>query len=164
MVTVAWSKLYKPENEGGLGIRSLRSINDAALLKLSWDMLTSKSDWASLLKARFLKNNKPIVYYAKSTIWSSVRNHISSVIDNSSWCNGNGKSINFWHDNWLSNPVSELLDLPMSVHPFVKATISYFISNGTWRISNSFFVSYPDIENLMLQVDIPTKSYEDTRV
>lgn len=35
LVTVAWKKVCSPTNEGGLGIHSLRALNEAALLKLS---------------------------------------------------------------------------------------------------------------------------------
>lgn len=41
VVTVAWHKLCAPIEQGGLGIRSLRYINKAAMLKLSWDMISS---------------------------------------------------------------------------------------------------------------------------
>lgn len=36
VVTVAWKKVCAPYNEGGLAIKSLRILNEAALLKLSW--------------------------------------------------------------------------------------------------------------------------------
>lgn len=41
IVTVAWHKLCKPVEEGGLGLRSLRKLNEATNLKLCWDMLHS---------------------------------------------------------------------------------------------------------------------------
>lgn len=40
-VTVAWHKLCKPEAEGGLGVRSLRAVNNASMLKLYWDFISS---------------------------------------------------------------------------------------------------------------------------
>lgn len=39
--TMAWHKVCSPFNEGGLGLRSLKAINDAAMLKLSWDITSS---------------------------------------------------------------------------------------------------------------------------
>lgn len=42
IVTVAWSKVCCPMQEGGLGLRSIRSINDAAMLQLSWDLIASE--------------------------------------------------------------------------------------------------------------------------
>jgi hypothetical protein len=34
LVTVAWSKISKPVNEGGLGLRSISNLNKGANLKL----------------------------------------------------------------------------------------------------------------------------------
>lgn len=50
IVTVAWSKVCTPYAAGGLGIRPLRGINDVALLKLCWQMFTSKYQWASFCR------------------------------------------------------------------------------------------------------------------
>ncbi|XP_058746523.1 uncharacterized protein LOC131619448 [Vicia villosa] len=44
LVTVAWDKCCRPFEEGGLGIRSLITLNEAANLKLCWDMKASLED------------------------------------------------------------------------------------------------------------------------
>ncbi|KAF1884436.1 hypothetical protein Lal_00028314 [Lupinus albus] len=38
LFTVAWIKVYSPMGVGGLGLRSLKLMNKAALLKLTWEM------------------------------------------------------------------------------------------------------------------------------
>lgn len=83
LVTVAWQKLWSPCNEGDLGLRSLRSINNAALLKLCWEMFSTQNQWAQLLKSRFWRNHSPIRHYAKSSLWPGVREHVNSVIQGS---------------------------------------------------------------------------------
>ncbi|MCI10142.1 RNA-directed DNA polymerase (Reverse transcriptase), partial [Trifolium medium] len=50
LVTVSWKKVCAPSEEGGLGLRSLISTNEAANLKLCWDLLHSNEDWAAILK------------------------------------------------------------------------------------------------------------------
>lgn len=85
VVTVSWKKVRSPYLEGGLDIRPLRSINQAATLKLSWDFLTSNSQWAGFLRARLLKNNSPRSSFVKSSIWPSIRNCFHTVMENSSW-------------------------------------------------------------------------------
>lgn len=43
MVTITWKKVCLPIEEGGLGLKSIQTINRAALLKLSWDFIHSQS-------------------------------------------------------------------------------------------------------------------------
>lgn len=65
VVTVAWSTMCLPLSEGGLGLRSLRSINDLAMLKLSWDILSSPAPWATFFRSRFLKMGRLVASYLK---------------------------------------------------------------------------------------------------
>lgn len=44
LVTMAWKKLWKPYEEGGLGLRSLISMNEAFNIKLCWDLMQSEED------------------------------------------------------------------------------------------------------------------------
>jgi hypothetical protein len=60
LVTVALHKVCLPFSEGGLGIRSLTSINEAENLKLCWELFNSTEAWAILLKNRVLRNYSPI--------------------------------------------------------------------------------------------------------
>lgn len=53
IVTVAWEKVCSPLEVGGLGLRSLKSMNSGALLKLTWEVMSSDQDWAVLLRSRF---------------------------------------------------------------------------------------------------------------
>jgi hypothetical protein len=55
LVTVAWKKVCTPLAEGFLGLRSLLRLNEAANLKLCWDLLLFEEDWAIILKKRFSK-------------------------------------------------------------------------------------------------------------
>jgi hypothetical protein len=52
---VAWKKVCTPLAEGCLGLRSFLRLNEAANLKLCWDLLLFEEDWAIILKKRFSK-------------------------------------------------------------------------------------------------------------
>ncbi|GAV93036.1 hypothetical protein CFOL_v3_36414, partial [Cephalotus follicularis] len=39
---VAWSKVFRPREEGGLGIKDARSWNRAAIMKIGWDICWRK--------------------------------------------------------------------------------------------------------------------------
>jgi len=44
LITVSWKKVCKTEKKGGLGVTSLVSLNEAANLKLCWELISSKND------------------------------------------------------------------------------------------------------------------------
>lgn len=41
IVTVAWDKICTPFSEGGLGLCSLKSTDKEAMLKLTWEVVSS---------------------------------------------------------------------------------------------------------------------------
>lgn len=45
VVTVAWHRICCSFKEGGLGLRSLRTTNDAAMLKLCWEFKSSNDPY-----------------------------------------------------------------------------------------------------------------------
>lgn len=65
---VAWSKVCKSTLDGGLGLRSLNTINKAALLKLGWELVSSNLQCASLVRSRVFRSGKPVIQHIKSSI------------------------------------------------------------------------------------------------
>ncbi|XP_042486145.1 uncharacterized protein LOC122066407 [Macadamia integrifolia] len=57
-IIVKWDKVYKPKEEGGLGIRRLRDVNLALLAKQSWNIKHGSSRMSDFLKARHLGVDK----------------------------------------------------------------------------------------------------------
>ena len=51
----SWTNICKPKVEGGVGIRRIQEINEAAGLKLIWKLCTSQSLWASWMNERYCK-------------------------------------------------------------------------------------------------------------
>ncbi|XP_019435167.1 PREDICTED: uncharacterized protein LOC109341679 [Lupinus angustifolius] len=73
LVTVAWHKVCCPVSEGGLGIRSLSAMNQAAILKLAWDMRCSSQEW--LIKDNsiwLLGDGSSINYWLDNWLGSSI--------------------------------------------------------------------------------------------
>ncbi|KAJ1443251.1 Reverse transcriptase zinc-binding domain [Sesbania bispinosa] len=51
---IAWDKVCKPKQKGGLGFRSLRVLNEAYLLKLAWSLHSNPDAvWVKILKAKY---------------------------------------------------------------------------------------------------------------
>lgn len=68
LIIVAWHKCCKQLNEGGIVLRSLIILNKATNLKNCRDFLNANSGWSILLKARVLRNERPI----KNNFLSSI--------------------------------------------------------------------------------------------
>lgn len=90
VVTVAWHKVCKKIDEGGLGLRSLGVLNESSNMKLCWDLHNSQEDWVILLRSRVFRGKKPISYHVFSFIWSSVKGENSTILANSCWNIGSG--------------------------------------------------------------------------
>jgi hypothetical protein len=113
--TVAWKKIGRPLDEGGLDIRSLVQMNDSLLLLLCWRFFSSNDQWAVLCRSRFLKNGRPRQSFMHSSIWSGIRRHIQTVMDNTRWVIGTRDNISFWVDTWLDESIAGAFNIPTSV-------------------------------------------------
>jgi len=82
-VTVAWKKVCKPLSQGGLSLRSIKTLNTSTNFYVLWTLLHSKDDWANLLRARVLRSRKPIKYNIHSSLWSSIKEELSDITNNS---------------------------------------------------------------------------------
>ncbi|WJX52536.1 hypothetical protein P8452_38639 [Trifolium repens] len=161
LVTVAWHKVCSPFDEGGLGIRSLSKINEAANLKLCWELTQSDLQWAKFLRFRVLKGAKPISYHIFSSVWSSIKHKFHEVCTNSSWQIGNGESINFWSDPWCGDPLVVTLNIPLHLHSSLQAKVKDFIENKSWKIPVCLLFAYPDLQSFLNNVTIPLCERED---
>jgi ribonuclease HI len=161
LVTVAWHKVCTPFHEGGLGIRSLSKVNEAANLKTCWELFQSEMQWAKFLRSRIFKGSFPISYHISSSVWSSVRHKFHDICSNSSWQVGNGELINFWLDPWCGEPLVLALNIPQHLHPLLKAKVTHFIENRSWKIPACLLLAYPALQSLTDSTTIPLIEKED---
>ena len=54
---VNWEEVCKPKNKGGLGVRRLRDLNKALLMKIGWRLGEDNIDWGNVMKAKYLSNS-----------------------------------------------------------------------------------------------------------
>jgi hypothetical protein len=161
LVTVAWHKSCKPLKEGGLGIRNLSDINEAGNLKLCWEIVQSDFPWASFVRSRVLRNKNPIRYHISSSIWSSAKHKLPTILNNTSWQLGNGESINFWCDNWCKIPFVDLFNIPPLLHSSLQSTVSQFINNNNWCVPQDIHQVFPNLQQSLNLVTIPLIQKED---
>lgn len=101
---VSWLNICKTKEEGGLGLRPLKEVNQVCSLKLIWRILSAQSPWISWIKIYLIR---------KGSIWT-----IKDNTQGGSWmwrkilkCRDmakrfykaevrNGEKTSFWHENW----------------------------------------------------------------
>lgn len=164
MVTGSWNKVCKPLEEGGLGLSNLITLNEAANLKLCWEMLNSQKPWAILLKNRACINGNPVRCHIFSSIWSSIKIEHSIILEYSSWNIGNGELVNFWNDRWCGQPLAITLNMPTSLSHQLNAKVCDFIDDFQWIFPISFQIMFPAVRQLAHQVIIPKVHIEDSLV
>ncbi|CAL0332867.1 unnamed protein product [Lupinus luteus] len=149
LVTVAWKNVCLPLKEGGLGIRSIKKMNQAAMLKLTWEMLHSNQEWARFFRNRFGHTPNPSTRYFKSSIWPAIKANWHMVHMNSVWIIGDGKTTNFWIDNWLGEPLADTLNIPWNLQKNLNASVADFIIDKSWIIPHSLNILYPQLLDLI---------------
>ena len=164
MVTISWNKICKPYLEGGLGLRSLTTLNEAANLKLCWDLKNSKEDWAVLLRSKVFRGNKVIAYHIFSSIWSSVKVEFKITEENCTWIIGNGESINFWLDTWYKEPLVSILNIPKHLHANLTDKVSDFMLHSQWNIPTTVLEVFPTLSHFVQQTTLPSVSKDDNLV
>lgn len=77
MYWVAWDKICKPKEEGGLGVKNIELFNVALLAKWKWRILSEEdAPWWDLLSHRygdlksiFFSENRPLNRRANYSLW-----------------------------------------------------------------------------------------------
>jgi hypothetical protein len=165
LFTVAWKKVCKPISEGGLGIRSLRTLNEASNLKLCWDLLNSQDDWAILLKSRVIRGQKCINHHIFSSIWCGIKNELNVIWENASFNLGNGRDILFWTDRWCDEvSIADILLIPNSMQRNLQAKVADFIQGKHWFIPVEIDLMFPLVKQLVNKIHIPLEDKPDSLI
>lgn len=104
---INWTRLCQPKEEGGLGIKKMKTMNKAFVMKLAWGIAQENNMWVRFLKEKYLKSNRrddhPTATTRDSVLWKEICRVWHTVQQNTSWNLGNGKQILFWKDSWLAS-------------------------------------------------------------
>ncbi|KAF6148360.1 hypothetical protein GIB67_025579 [Kingdonia uniflora] len=104
------------------------------LMKLGWGFLNDHDPWAVFLRAKFFTKNGLISNYKKnSSIWTGLKEAITTVNTHSTWIIGSGKEIDFWRDCWGSDiALIDLLDISPVIWNLCIARLCRIISQHAW--------------------------------
>ncbi|KAF6161998.1 hypothetical protein GIB67_021919 [Kingdonia uniflora] len=131
VVTVSWAKTFKPTNEGGLGLRRLQDINKSLLMKLVWEVIQGKTEWAKYIHTKFYNTAGGMTnYYKNSSMWPAIKEVINIMKPQMQWVVGSGKQINIWDSLWIRDSLLREEILGQS-H---LNTVDQLITNGHWNI------------------------------
>ncbi|KAF6162880.1 hypothetical protein GIB67_021029 [Kingdonia uniflora] len=136
---VAWDKVCKPFKEGGINLRPLKEINQSLMMKLTWNFLNPKDEWAEFMRVKFIAKAGNFSTITKGfSIWAGVRGALKDVSAHSGWVIGDGDCIDLWRDNWCS-PLSlkDMINDDAIPWSDLKAKVSYIITEGKWSIPNN---------------------------
>jgi ribonuclease HI len=137
----SWTSICTPKSFGGLGLRSSRDMNTAAMMKVGWS-LSKKKDalWVKIVRAKYKcgLDLMPRIQVSKpgSNLWRGLCKNWDKVSQNLIWRVGKGRDINFWRDHWVPNAGTleshALVPIP---HDASGESVSNFANNnGSWLL------------------------------
>ncbi|KAL8112036.1 hypothetical protein AgCh_019659 [Apium graveolens] len=114
---VAWKKLCRPKECGGLGVRDLRNFNLAMLAKQGWRFLNETNPLVSaFMKAKYYPQTDLLNAEAganASYIWRSIMASLRAVKAGTRRKIGNGIDTNVWEMPWIPRLEDEYLTSAM---------------------------------------------------
>lgn len=143
---VAWSRVCAPHSEGGLGIRDIRSANEAFLFKLAWEILKEKDIGLKfILQRHSTADESEVKYYISSSIWHGIDRIRQAIKADSCWVPGQNSSVKFWTDNWLGYCIADKVGIPASERAGLNQCISAFHSENEWILGDAFAEEFPQV-------------------
>ena len=106
MCWIAWIKLTKPKDKGGLGLRGIQLFNQALLVKQVWRLLTNQNCLLARVLLGTYCHKKYILEVQLPTVcshgWRSIlhgRDLLKGCVGKAI---GNGLNTKVWKDSWIS--------------------------------------------------------------
>jgi hypothetical protein len=108
MALIAWDKVCKPVEKGGLGLRKVSEMNDFLMAKLLWRLFKDKGEWKEIWTNKYNWEKKSFNQFLSSNnmqggsaIWKHAQNRKLDIRNGVKWKVGNGRTIQFWEDSWI---------------------------------------------------------------
>ncbi|GJY57634.1 RNA-directed DNA polymerase, eukaryota, reverse transcriptase zinc-binding domain protein [Tanacetum coccineum] len=155
MVSVKWSDVCRPKNQGGLGLKSMHEWNIALMAKHLWSIISNKNTiWVKWVKVHKLKGkNLWDIDLNKGMSWSwkhllNLRDKIKEFVNVKL---GNGKTCSLWFDKWHpGGPLSKLIDHMMIYMAGldINAKVIDLIDNNSWCWPIDWVGEYDSVLNV----------------
>jgi hypothetical protein len=101
------TKMCRPLEVGGLDIRDLRTMNDAMLLKLVWQIVSQQDRvWMQVMKAKYFPNQRLWEVQRDAHIsppWRRMLEIRQNIKPEVQWILANGTNVQVWYQPWMPN-------------------------------------------------------------
>jgi len=134
---VAWDRIRRLKDRGGIGLRKIVAVNTTFQCKLAWKVLTNnESMWVQIMHNKYLQNQdffRTKIKQGDSNVWRSIMKCKELIRQAMVWSVRDGNDISFWYDNWIENRcLRDLLNLEdeTNLNPRTKVCEFFRINNG----------------------------------
>lgn len=129
--------IFLPKNQGGLGITCQTLMNRAYMAKLGWKIAQGQPSLAQrCIRAKYMHGDRVTKLKNGSVVWKSIGQGWDLLKENSSWNLGDGRSIDFWHDDWLSiGPLRDWVQGPLTPEEDSRK-VNSVVDLGNWDLSS----------------------------
>jgi hypothetical protein len=101
-----WNIIYRPKNQGGLGIEVLEIKNKSLLCKWLFKLMNEQGLWQELLYNKYLHSktlSQVSVKPMDSPFWKGLMKVKEEFFSRGSFKLGDGMNTRFWEDTWLGD-------------------------------------------------------------
>lgn len=161
LVIVAWKKCSSKTLEGGLGIIFLKHYNTTSNTYLHWQFLNQNQSWSKLLAARVKRNGKLIKYSIKSSLWKGFKDVFDFVMENCIWVIGNGKTVNFWMNNWAGEILSFKFKILEKFHSGLNKCITDYWQDHSWTLHDNITIALRFLVPFISSYSISDLNFDD---
>lgn len=124
---VSWDKITRPQDWGGLGIRRMKELNVAFLMKLCWGLVNDGNQlWIQVLRTKYNSSREGTATFSVGVVWRDMgwwswqivaaMRQVWQTMKDKSWTTGAGYLVSFWHDLWLPHH-SDLMEMAIGQIP-----------------------------------------------
>ncbi|CAJ2657953.1 unnamed protein product [Trifolium pratense] len=157
---IGWDICCLSKNDGGLGFKSPRLMNEAFLMKILWNLINKPDDlWCQVLYSKYGRNkdlryeisSQPYdspLWKALSSIWEQFQNHIV-------WQLGDGNSINFWMDKWTPNGSPLMINATNNIIDTTLLVKDVLTTEGHWDLNFLHTHLNPNIVSQIMAIPAP---------
>ena len=135
---VCWDVVTKNKDCGGLGIRSMRQVNTAFMMKLGWRLITKQGSlWSRILRSKYCNGRCDLDMFQErsnsSNAWRGILDGVPLLRHGIRVEIGNGKHTSFWHHNCALNKPLGLL----ATSPIPPSSIDLTVSD-CWDVNHGW--------------------------
>lgn len=155
---IAWDKLCRDIEDGGLGVRDLKLFNEALLLKTVWQLASGQNKiWVAVMRAKYCPRKG--IWGGKdargaSAMWRSVQQLKAFFKDDIRWHVGDGMGIRAlnepWFDEWTMQSITTNRQRDVSVADLFDS------QGGGWNLQQiQSLIGAQAMQSIVSSADIP---------